>query len=153
MNHLDIVRKVFSSIEEKNTGAVAPYLTPDFVFSGPVPEPVDGKSWLGLHDVLNVAFPDFSFNLQDLKAVGDDVRAVVQITGTQKGSLDGSKMGMPVIPASGKSIRLPKEGLLLEFRGDLICEMKGEKVAGLQLCLHVILLQIKSYIIYIIILM
>ena len=130
MNQLELTKKVFTLIEEKNTAAAAQYLSEDFTFSGPVPEPVSGAMWLGLHDKLNAAFSNFSFNLGDLKMENGCVSATVQLSGTHTAALDATALGLPVFPATGKSIHLPKEPLMVEFQGEKICSIAGERVPG-----------------------
>jgi len=67
--------------------------------------------WLGIHDAMNNAFSEFSFNASNIRKSGEVVLCDLQLSGTHTGSLDLSPMGMPVIPATGKSFRLPVENL------------------------------------------
>lgn len=50
----------------KDLDSAASYMSEDFQFSGPVPEPVDGKQWLALMQALNTAFPDMNYNTRIL---------------------------------------------------------------------------------------
>jgi predicted ester cyclase len=109
MDAKDTVLRVLSLIESDDIDAAMGMLADDFTFSGPVPEPVDGATWLGLHHELNSAFPDFGFNPSDFRQDGDMVYGTVQISGTQRGELDLTPIGLPKIPATGKSVRLPAE--------------------------------------------
>jgi predicted ester cyclase len=109
MDGKETVIRVLELIESDDMQSAAKLLADDFTFSGPVPKPVDGAAWLGLHHALNLAFPDFQFNARDVRQEGDKVYATVQITGTQKRELDLTSIGLPKVPASGKSIRLSSE--------------------------------------------
>lgn len=109
MNGKETVQRMLSLIESDDIESAADMLADDFTFSGPVPEPVDGETWLGLHHKLNLAFPDFQFNPSEVRQEGDKVYATLQITGTHKGELDLSPIGLPKVPATGKSVRLSKE--------------------------------------------
>ncbi len=113
MTAIEMASKLFQDIEAKNTTAAAMLLTDDFTFSGPVPQPISGREWLAMHDSLNIAFPDWKFNASDMREEGGKVHGAVQITGTHKGELDLSALGMPNVPATGKSIKLPREEITL----------------------------------------
>jgi hypothetical protein len=93
----------------KDLDSAASYMSEDFQFSGPVPEPVDKKQWLALMKVLNTAFPDMNYNTRILGVEGNVVRVTNQLTGTHTNDLDLSAMGLGVIPATGKSISNPEE--------------------------------------------
>jgi predicted ester cyclase len=88
---------------------VASYLSDDFQFSGPVPEPVGAAEWLGISTVFQVAFPDINYNLRVVSVEGNVVKTTSQIKGTHTGDLDLSMLGMGVIPPTGKSFSLPEE--------------------------------------------
>ena len=125
-----IARKVWELIEAKDTAAARELLSDDMTFSGPMPEPVSGDAWLGIHDKLNAAFPDWSFNMTSVHQHGDVVHCTAQVTGTQTGDLDLSPMGMPVVPATGKSIQLPQEELSVKVEGGKITSISGHPVPG-----------------------
>ena len=55
---------------------------------------------------------------------GDQVHVTYSITGTNTGDLDLSQVGMPVIPATGKSIQLEQDEAMVEFDGDKISALK-----------------------------
>jgi predicted ester cyclase len=105
--------KLFQAIEAKDTTAAAKLLSDDFTFSGPVPQPISGGEWLAMQQGLSKAFPDWKFNAANLREEGGKVRCAVQITGTHKGELDLSALGMPKLPATGKSVKLPREEITL----------------------------------------
>ncbi|OGR91226.1 MAG: hypothetical protein A2V88_11145 [Elusimicrobia bacterium RBG_16_66_12] len=113
MSALEMASKLFQAIEAKDMIAAAKYLSDDFTFSGPVPQPVSGGEWLAMHQSLSKAFPDWKFNASNLREEGGKVRGVLQITGTHKGELDLSALGMPNVPATGKAIKLPREEITL----------------------------------------
>lgn len=130
MTAVDTARRVFELIEAKDTAGAAKLLSDDFTFSGPVPEPINGAQWLGIHDKLNAAFPNWKFNLADAHEHGDVIHCAVQITGTHTGDLDLSPMGMPTVPATGKSVKLPREELNVKVVGDKIKSIDGPPVDG-----------------------
>lgn len=113
MTALEMSKKLLEALEANDTTAAAKYLSDDFTFSGPVPKPISGREWLGMQQNLSKAFPDWKFNVTDLREEGGKVRGTVQITGTHKGELDLSGIGMGRIAATGKAIKLPREELTL----------------------------------------
>jgi hypothetical protein len=117
MNKVEIVERLLSLIEAGDRVSAQKLLSEDFTFSGPVPEPISGPEWLGMHEKLHAAFPDWAFNMSDLRIDGDLVRGTAMITGTHSGELDLSVMGLPSIPATGKRIKLPRDESELMVEG------------------------------------
>src|SRR3990172_5392306 len=113
MSALEMASKLFQAIEAKDTTAAANFISADFTFSGPVPQPISGGEWLAMQQNLTKAFPDWKFNQADLREEGGKVRGTVQITGTHKGELDLSALGMPNVPATGVAVKLPREEIYL----------------------------------------
>jgi len=79
--------------------------------------------WVGMQSLLLAAFPDWSFNMQDVKEEGNKATTTHHITGTHTGDLDLSPMGMPTIPATGKAISLPVEHAEVTVEGGKIVKM------------------------------
>ena len=117
MNKVEIVERLLSYMEAGDRASAQKLLSEDFTFSGPVPEPISGSEWLGMHEKLHVAFPDWAFNMSDLSVDGDLVRGTAMITGTHSGELDLSVMGLPSVPATGKRIKLPRDEAELRVEG------------------------------------
>jgi hypothetical protein len=130
MNIEDITRTIFAALDSGDMDTVASYLSDDFVFSGPIPEPVGGERWLGLQRILQAGIPDWSFNLSDVQVTGNVAHTTHQISGTHTGNLDLSPMGMPVIPATGKSFKLPVEHADLTFEGNKLTRFHADVAAG-----------------------
>ena len=128
MSRIDIVKDLLRTLEQSHSAAASKHLTEDFVFSGPVPEPLNGNEFVEMMAATLQAFPDWNFHVQNLAEKGDQVTGFVQITGTHRGSL--KIPGIPEVAATGKRIKLPRETLTCVFRGDKICEFTGEKVLG-----------------------
>jgi hypothetical protein len=126
MNAEEITRAIYAALDSGDLDTVASYLSDDFVFSGPIPEPVGGEQWLGLQRIILAAFPDWSFNLSDVQVTGNGARTTHQISATHTGDFDLSPMGMPVLPATGKSIKLPVEHAELSFEGDKVVRFHAD---------------------------
>ena len=131
MSAADMAKMVFGLIEAKDTKAAAELLSDDFKFSGPVPDPISGQEWMGLHDKLNAAFPDFSFNLRDeVMEEGDVAHIKVKLSGTHEAELDLSPMGLPNVPSTGKSMNLPEEPLAVTVVDGQGTSVHDEPVEG-----------------------
>lgn len=123
---VEITRALFAALESGEWDTAANYLSDDFVFSGPVPEPISGEQWVGLSRLLKAAFPDWSYNLTDVQVTGNVARTTHQISGTHTGDLDLSPLGLPVVPATGKAIQLPEEHADLTFEGDKVVRLHAD---------------------------
>jgi predicted ester cyclase len=109
---MDIKELAQSFADAYNAGDLAKtasYLTEDFEFSGPVPEPIGSKEWLGMYSIFKAAFPDISYNLRVVSIEGNVLKTKTQLKGTHTGRLDLSAMGMGVFPPTGKSFSNPEE--------------------------------------------
>jgi len=103
---MDTKELAHSFVDAYNAGdmvKIASYLSDDFTFSGPVPEPIGSKEWLGMHSIFKTAFPDISYNLRVVSVEGNIVTTTSQLKGTHTGKIDLSAMGMGAYPPTGKS--------------------------------------------------
>jgi len=105
----------------------------DFMFSGPVPEPISGDAWLGMSASLKAAFPDLDYQFKVESVDGDTANISAELKGTHKGDLDLTAMGMGVIPATGKSFKAAHEHGMATLRNGKITawEMEATEGAGL----------------------
>src|SRR5215468_4152334 len=130
MDAIALVQAAMAAIEAGDMAKAASYMTDDFVFSGPVPEPIGKDQFLGLQGGLVAAFPDWKFNATDLKAQGDKVTSTVHITGTHTATLDTHIPGMPPVPATGKKVALPPEPFAATIRGGKLAAFEAAQVPG-----------------------
>jgi hypothetical protein len=128
MNKEEIVKNFIADLGSSNPRNARRLLTEDFKFSGPVPEPTDAEGLFEAMSGLIGGFPDWKFNLRDVKESGGNVTCAVQVTGTHTKELQ--VMDLPSVPPTGKKINIPKEPMTLFFRGDKISECRVQKVAG-----------------------
>ena len=103
MNKREIVQALLDSIQKGNFESAKSMLTEDFVFSGPVPEPIDAEAWLGMSLSMKTAFPDLDYHFKMIGANGDVVQSTAQLSGTHSGVLDLTGMNMGVIPATNNA--------------------------------------------------
>ena len=83
-----------------------------------------------MHDRLNDAFSDFSFNLRDAQQVGDAAQVTLQLSGTHSSELDLSALDMPNVPTTGKSFELPPESTTVTIEGEKITSIRVAAVEG-----------------------
>ena len=128
MSNVEMTKALLIAIESGNYEDATGYLSDDFQFIGPVPEPVSGEVWLKLHSVLTDAFPDFSFNVGYIHETVFGAEVEVQITGIHQNELDLTAMGLPKIAATGKTVKLPVEHADITIDGDKITKFHVKDV-------------------------
>ena len=84
-------------------------LANDFQFSGPVPQPISGPTWMGMSASLKAAFPDLNYQFKVESVNGNTVKFSAELKGTHSGDLDLTAMNMGVIPATKKSFAAAHE--------------------------------------------
>jgi hypothetical protein len=107
MDNKTTVQTVMDAVQAGNFDAAKPLLADGFLFSGPVPQPINGAAWLGMSATLKKAFPDLNYHFKVEGEKGDAVSISAQLTGTHKGELNLSALGMPTHAATGKSFSTP----------------------------------------------
>lgn len=130
MSKVDTARAFSEALEARDFNKAGSYLTDDFVFAGPVPQPIGKQEFIAVQSAFEDAFPDWAFNSHDEVEQGDLVTAAVQITGTHSRDLVLPMPGMPPIPATGKRVSLPEEHLTFTFKGDKIASLTSDNTPG-----------------------
>jgi|GEM_PF-116563 len=113
---IEVATKLMSDIEYADLESCAHFLSDDFIFSGPVPEPLRKTEWMGMMQSMLTAIPDWSFNISDIQELDDEIRIRVQVSGTQTGDWDLSTLDLGLVKATGKSFELPVEHCELTIR-------------------------------------
>jgi predicted ester cyclase len=126
----DIVNQVLDSLERGDVQSNAHYYADNFTFSGPVPEPLNKSQFLDLMTKINQGVPDWSFNRGKLRVEGQTVIIPVQVTGTQTRTLPGLMPGMPDLPATNRSFRIPPETIRIKFQGERAVDIHVDPVPG-----------------------
>ncbi|MHC4481535.1 MAG: ester cyclase [Planctomycetota bacterium] len=130
MSAVDVVKAGIAAQEAGDFDKAAELLTDDMVFAGPVPQPVGKREYLGLQSALKAAMPDWKFNASDFKESGDQVTAVMTVTGTHTAELKLPLPGMPTVPATGKKVALPKQTGTFTVKGDKVSRIDIAVEAG-----------------------
>jgi predicted ester cyclase len=129
MSNIDTVKAGQAAWCASNWDALAASLTDDFVFSGPVPQPLNKEAFLGLAKALLTAIPDWDFHARDFREEGDKVYLTDEITGTHTGTL-AVVPGVPPVAATGKSIKLSEGHQTYTFRGNLVSNFEVQTSGG-----------------------
>ena len=132
------VQALFVAIQTANFEKAKSLLTNDFMFSGPVPEPVNGPAWLDMSQKLKTAFPDLDYQFKIEGVNGNIVNISAQLKGTHKANLDLTSMHMGVIPTTGKAFVAAREHGKVTVQGDKVKSLANEPTegAGLMAILH-----------------
>jgi hypothetical protein len=130
MSNLEVAMKFANLLESRDVQGLQDLLTEDFRAKGATLELAKGQLLGGLQ-ILFTAFPDHRFGFSDFDAVGDLVHCTGLETGTHNGLLDLNPLGMPVkLPATGRSIKLPKTKFTFRVTGDQVTYYSEEAVQG-----------------------
>jgi predicted ester cyclase len=129
MGNIDTVKAGQAAWCASDWDALAALLTDDFVFSGPVPQPLNKEAFLGLAKALLTAIPDWDFHAHDFREEGDKVYLTDGVTGTHTGTL-AVIPGVPPVAATGKSIKLSEGHQTYTFRGNLVSNFEVQTSGG-----------------------
>ncbi len=130
MTGIEIVKAALTAAEAGDYEKVGGMLTDDMVFAGPVPEPVGKREFIGVNSAMHAGIPDWKFGASDFKENGDQVTAVLHISGTQTKELKLPMPGMAPVPATGKHVSLPAEPATFTIKGGKIARLETASVRG-----------------------
>jgi hypothetical protein len=131
METIDVVKTFITALQSGDMELAANTMTDDFKTSGLLPgRELNARELLALQSELLVAMPDFSYNLTDMQEEGDEVKALVQITGTQTGDLSLTLLGLRTIPATGIAVDLAQLSTRYRVADDKVVEMHIDSEPG-----------------------
>jgi SnoaL-like protein len=130
MSPTEIVKTFITALQSGDMEVAANDMSDDFVVRGWTPYPLDKEKFLATQSALLDAMPDFSYNLSDVHKAGNEVEALIQVTGTQTNDLDLPMHGMPPFPATGLAIDLPQVQARFVLKEHKVSEMSIESVPG-----------------------
>ena len=106
MSAIDTVKTFITALQSGDMQLAAEVIAEDFRLSGLAPQELDEREFLVLQSRLLTAMPDFSYNLSNLREEGDEVKAIIQVTGTQTGDLSLPMLGLEPVQATGLAVDL-----------------------------------------------
>jgi predicted ester cyclase len=130
VNKRETVQALLDSVQKGDFEKAKSLLTDDFQFSGPIPEPVNRDSFLGMSASLKTAFPDLDYHFKVIGADDDVVKTTSQLSGTHRGSFDLTSMNMGVIPATNKAFSAKLEKTKITVKDNKITSWAVEPTQG-----------------------
>ena len=130
MNQREIVQALLDSVQRGDFEKAKSLLSNDYQFSGPVPEPINAETWLGINKNLKKAFPnlDYHFHVDGVDGIVTKISA--ELKGTHSGLLDLSAVGLGVIPATDKSFATPREHGKVTCKDDKVVSWVVDRIEG-----------------------
>jgi hypothetical protein len=120
MDTKQIAEEFLTTFNSEDLTKFRTYLSDDFTFSGPTPEPVNADQWIGIMMGMRAAFPDLNYNLKITGYEDNKVMTSTQLTGTHTKDWDLTAMRIGVVPATGKAFSNPKEEGLMTIENGKI---------------------------------
>ena len=135
MSPVDIVKDFMIALESKDYDTAASYLSDDFVFSGWTPQPLDKDQFMTVMGELKAGIPNLSYHFHTVRDVQDlvqesNVKAAIQMTGTQTDSFILPPLGLPPIPQMARSVSLPEEHWDYTLQNGKIVKITVQRVPG-----------------------
>src|SRR6266508_990252 len=130
MNQREIVQALLDSVQRGDFEKAKSFLSNDYQFSGPVPEPINGETWLGIHKNLKKAFPNLDYHFHVDGVEGDVTKLSAELKGTHTIVLDLSPVGLVVTPATNKSFAIPREHGKVTCKGDKVVSWVVDRIEG-----------------------
>ena len=130
MSAVETVKTFMTALQSGDMELAASIASDEFVVSGLMPALLDKGEFLAIQSELLAGIPDFSYNLEDVHREGEEVSALIQITGTHTNDLSLPMLGLPVIPATGLSIDLPQVHVVYQVEDGKVMGMEVESEPG-----------------------
>jgi len=130
MSNTDIVQAWIKAYESHDFEGAGDLFADDFVFAGPIPDPIGKPEFIALHRALAGALPDWTFDARGFREEDDKVHLVVAVSGTFTGTLRAPFLGVDEVPPTGKAAKNPDERVTATLRGGKIARFDVEQVPG-----------------------
>ena len=119
-------------------------LTDNFEFRGPIPEPINKKTWLEMSVNLKAAFPDLNYHFKVIGTDGDIVRSTTQLSGTHTGTLDLSNISLGSTLATNIPVSVKMSKTRITVKNDMITLWVDDPVDGAGLTAILVQLGVKT---------
>ena len=130
MNQREIVQALLDSVQRGDFEKAKSLLSNDYQFSGPVPEPINGETWMEINKNLKKAFPNLDYHFHVDGVDGDVIKISAELKGTHSGVLDLSPVGLGVIPATNKSFATPREHGKVTIKNEKVSTWVVDRIEG-----------------------
>ena len=129
MKSTEVINQFLTAIESEDYNKAESLAADDLAVEGVSPTPLGKKEFLGVHRAISTGFPDFKFNQHIDSEHDGHVDVTVQLSGTNRRDMKAPIPGMKDIPATFKSIKMPKENLHITVKNDKISKLELDHVA------------------------
>ncbi|MFW9904051.1 MAG: ester cyclase [Candidatus Thorarchaeota archaeon] len=120
-DQIEKVKHFIKAMEESNIEKAGTFLSENFVFEGPVPQPLNKENYIRFLHAMSKAFTEFKYNSSDFSEEGDTVKYSLKITGKHTGEF--TLPNIDPIPATNRTFELPSEKATITFSGNKISKM------------------------------
>jgi predicted ester cyclase len=129
MNNADICRTLTQAIERQEWPKAREVLAQDAVIVME-DQPMRIDAWMAMLQELATAFPDMELQAEDFYQVDQQVTVPIRFKGTQKGTLDLSEYGLPVVPGKQTLVELAKQTCSFQLDHGKIIEVDLKPASG-----------------------
>lgn len=125
----EIVSAMVNAMQKGEFESARTFLTEDFQFKDEG-DSLGADDWMKMSADMLSAFPDLQYHFKFEGVEGNVVMFSADMSGTHKGALDLSMMGLGVIQPTGKSFHTPRQNGRATLRGDKVSGFDLEPQAG-----------------------
>ena len=144
MNKRETVQALMDAVQKGEFDLAGSMLTDNFEFRGPIPEPINKKTWLEMSVNLKAAFPDLNYHFKVIGTDGDIVRSTTQLSGTHTGTLDLSNISLGSTLATNIPVSVKMSKTRITVKNDMITLWVDDPVDGAGLTAILVQLGVKT---------
>lgn len=126
INDVEATVMFLRAVETCDWFQVESLLAQEFLFYGPMPDPINKVTYLAFQQAVSHALPDLSLQVNRVEGHGQ-VYVTVHLTGTHARELRLPLEGVKPIPASFSQIHLPAEVMVFALHEGKITEIHTSK--------------------------
>jgi hypothetical protein len=130
MNPKATIQALMDSIQKGDFAKAKTLLSKDFQFSGSVPEPVSGDTWLEMSRSMKEAFPNLDYHFHFENMYANTAQISTQLRGTQTGTLNLTDRNMGKRRGSKRSFVSAREDGKVTVEGDQVTSWIVQPAAG-----------------------
>ncbi len=130
MNRVEMVKALITAWQSGDMELAARCMSEDCIVSGFTPNPLERDEFLAVQSELLAAMPDFSYNVSELHAKGNEVTGLIAISGTHSNDLELPMYGLKTIPATGLAIVLPQVESSWQVEHEKVERVRVREVPG-----------------------
>jgi hypothetical protein len=125
-----IVESLMTSMTEHRWESAEALLADDFVFAGPVPQPIPKAAFLAVEKAIHGAMDDWDYALRVVEEHGGVVKTVIRITAKHARTLALPMPGFAPVHARGAAIALPEEPTTFVVKGGKVARIDVAEIPG-----------------------